>query len=233
MSRSNGFRRAMLLAIASGFPFILNQARGQTYIGQLDGTFISSTFELGSTVSLPDYGWSDYSGTARIFDSAGGNGALIDGTRYGNYQVTYDTGVAIEPNTTYTLSFDMGWIGNGTAGSSTVDYIAQLGTLNTGSYTGLSIAQGGGVTYAGNMSQSIFSGSAQLTYTTGSSVSGDYVSVLLGQVSTDSGVDNFGFDNVKLSATPVPEPGAGLICGVGLMVLALRFYQRRKTVATA
>lgn len=80
-------------------------------IGGLDLVSPSSTFETNGTVSnpLPFYGWTNVSGSARVFDwSITLNGAMIGTTPYGNYEVQYITGVAVQPNTTYTLSVDVG-----------------------------------------------------------------------------------------------------------------------------
>lgn len=195
---------------------------GQGFIGGLNGATASSNFEIGTVQLLPSQGWANVSGFARVFDGAGGNGAIIHGTNgFSNYEVQYDTGVAIQPNTSYDLSLDMGFIA-GIAGGN-ASYSFQLGTLNGGIFTGLGSPETGIVTYAGNLNSGVVSGSDQQIFVSGSSVSGDNLAVRWAQLINPGPSDFFGFDNVILQATAVPEPGTyTLLAGITLSFLAVR-----------
>ncbi len=173
-------------------------------VGGLNGTSTNSTFEIGITgVALPTEGWANVTGTAQVFDlvpPAVYSGALVGTSAYGNYQVQYATGVAIQPSTTYTLSLDMGYLAGLTGGNS--GYSFQLGTLNGGVFTGLGAPVTGTAPYAGNMGGGTVSASAQQVFVTGATVSGDSLAVRWAQTSSLGGgtSDFFGFDNVILRA---------------------------------
>lgn len=206
-------------------------APAQVFIGNLDGVSNSSLFDPGSNMSLPALGWQNVGSTARIFDGAGGNGALIHDTDpFTNYEVQYDTGVAIQPNTTYTLSFDMGFLGG--LGATTASYSAQVGTLNAGVFTPLS----GGVvsgtaTWTGNMTSGFYSPEAGLVVVGPfGSVSGDNLAVRLAQSSNPGPTDFFGFDNVTLSSVPEPREYA---LAMGGALGAWAWIRRRKKAIAA
>lgn len=170
-----------------------------SFVGNLDGTSAASAFEIGTVTLLPTQGWVNVSGSARIFDGAGGNGALIGTGPYTNYAVLHDTGVAIQASTSYALHFDLGYLAGLLGGNSS--YLAQLGTVTGGIFTALA-ADAGSVAHAGNLSGGIVSGTSNLTFVTGSSVSGHNLAVRWEQTaSLGTGSDFFGFDNVTLAAT--------------------------------
>ncbi|MCB9698373.1 MAG: hypothetical protein H6738_16455 [Alphaproteobacteria bacterium] len=170
----------------------------RSYVGTLDGVSLDSTFDTGAQTALPAQGWTNTSGAAQVFGSAV-NGSLIGATPYTNYGVQFDTGVAVQPNTTYHLHMDLGFAA-GIAGGS-AEYLAQLGTLSGGVFTQLGQETGSGV-YVANLSNNVFSGVAHVTVTTGAAVSGDPLAVRFDQTSTMMLSDYFGIDNVTLTAAP-------------------------------
>lgn len=170
------------------------------FVGGLNGVSNSSIFEHGSEAFLPALGWATIAGSARAWDLAS-NGALFGGTQYGNYEVQYDTGVAIRANTTYTLTLDIGYMAALTGGNST--YRFEIGTLNGTTFTPLGSAVTGSAPYAGGMNGSVFAiPDAQQVIVSGSTVSGDRLAVRFAQVSSLGSPlsDHFGFDNVTLEA---------------------------------
>jgi hypothetical protein len=189
--------RAPLGPTPTPTPCSLNTA----FVGGLDGASNSSRFEHGSALALPALGWTNVSGTAQAWDLAS-NGAMLGTTPYGNYEVQYDTGVAIRANTTYTVSFDIGYMAGLTGGNS--GYRFQIGTLNGATFTPLGTAITGNAPYAGaSMNNSVFSiTGAQQVFAAGSTVSGDRLAIRWAQTSSVAGgtSDYFGFDNVKLQA---------------------------------
>jgi hypothetical protein len=183
------------------------------YIGGLDGASNSSIFETSAITPLPNQGWTNVSGAARVFDTPTLNGTMIGTDPYANYAVEYATGVPVAALTTYTLDLDMGFVA-GLAGGS-ADYSFSLGTLSEGTFTPLGEAKTGTITYGGNMASGPFSGSDNLVFTTDATVSGDQLAVQWRQTfqagEQTGGSDYFGFDNVTLDATPVPEPSSVLL----------------------
>jgi photosystem II stability/assembly factor-like uncharacterized protein len=189
-------------------------ARGQVlqnpFIGNLDGTNLSSTFDTGSKTLLPTLGWTAISGTPMVFGYSGGDGMLIDSDNFADYAVQYATGVPILPNTTYTLQFGMGYVASIAGGDS--GYSFQLGTLdNAGNFTGLGEPVTNNVPYGGNTYFGSAATLAQQVLTTGSSVSGNQLGVQWAQTSSlGAGYsDYFGFRDVTLSAsTNIPALSA-------------------------
>ncbi len=210
-------------------PLAYLPARAAVVIGNLDGVSTSSTFDPGSSSNLPSLGWENFAGsTAMIFDGPGLNGALIhtlDGP-FSNYGAWYNTGVAVQPNTTYTLSFDMGFVANAAGGQA--GYFAQLAYVDSGDLNALSDPVTGTVSYAGNLSSGVVSGQDQVVFTSDNSPPGGFLAVYLAQTSSSGVSDFFGFDNVRLSgASAVPETGDyAVIAGAGLVGWA--FHRRRK-----
>ena len=170
------------------------------FVGSLDGASNSSIFEHGTDLSLPALGWANVSGAGRAWDLVA-NGAMFGTTAYGNYEVQYDTGVAIRANTTYTLTLDIGYMAGTSGGNS--GYRFQIGTLNGATFTPLGTAVTGNAPYVGGMNGSVFSvPGAQQVLAAGSSVSGDRLAVRFAQTSSlgNPFSDFFGFDNVRLQA---------------------------------
>lgn len=191
------------------------------FIGGLDGASNSSTFENGVIVALPADGWTNVSGTAQVFDAGAGNGSIIGTTPFGNYEVQYITGVAVQPNTNYVLHFDMGFVAGIVGGSANYSY--QLGTVNAGVFTPLSSPATGTVARTGNMFGGVYSASSSVTILTGSTVSGDILAVRWAQTSNPGPSDFFGFDNVTLAASagPAAVPTLGEIGTATLALLLL------------
>ena len=174
-----------------------------SFVGNLNGTSTASTFQTGTDTPLPSLGWTNVSSTARIWNSIGGNGALIhQNSPWGNYQVQHDTGVSVKPSTTYKLTLDMGYVAGWANGNSA--YSLELGTVTGGLFTALGTAVTGNAPYAGNIFGGSISGSAQQTFTTGASASSGTMALRWAQTSAIavSGYsDWFGIDNVVLTAT--------------------------------
>jgi hypothetical protein len=170
------------------------------FVGNLNGSATASAFETGAANTLPSLGWSNVSGAAQIWDLAS-NGALIGTTPWGNYEVQHDTGVAVLPDTTYTLQFDMGYLAGIAGGNSGFRY--QIGTWNGASFTGFGAPITGTAPYAGNINGGSVSAVGLQTFTTGAVAPGGTLAVRWAQISTlGAGFsDFFGIDKVKLSAT--------------------------------
>lgn len=206
------------------------------YIANLDGVHVNSTFEVnGEVPSLPGYGWYDFYNTARIFDPFPytNNGAMIGSSTtgpYGNYTVAYLTGVPPQPNTTYTLTFDMGYFSSLSGGDS--GYQFQLGTWDGSTFTGFGTPVSGTVPFGSGAGIGNYHYSAtgvQQVYTTGAVVPSDQLVVGWSQTSSlGAGTsDWFGFDNVRLDAVAVPEPATLTLMLLGIAATA-RLLRRRK-----
>jgi hypothetical protein len=199
----------------------------QTYVGNLNGTSPDSTFEGVSTTPLPAQGWSAITGGAQIFAST--NTALIGATGYDPYTVQYATSTSLMPNSSYTLSFRMGYFAGSGAGNA--NYTFQLGTLNGSTFTPLHFTSDTAVPYMGAFSaDGNNSVTASFNYTTGSSVGSDPIAVRWAQTNTSSGADFFGFDNVILTVSAIPEPSAYAVL-FGTVTLAGAVVVRRRKSA--
>jgi MYXO-CTERM domain-containing protein len=201
------------------------------FIAGLDGVENASTFsgqgvtELGAGGLL---GWSNVAATARFFE-AGGDGSMIGTTPYGNYTVRYNplTTLSFQPNTQYSLTFNMGYVAGQTGGSSGYDF--SIGTFTGGVYTPLQSASGLSL-YVGNMhSTSTAVDAVTLTYTTGTGVPAGDLAIQWAQTSTN-GVPNssdfFGFNKVTLDAAAVPEPSSAFFAAAGVVTLVWRRRRR-------
>lgn len=194
------------------------------YIAPLDGTSVESTFETGAITGMPTIGWT---GGGRVFDA--GNGAVINVSHpYNNYQVQFITSTPVQPLSTYSLTFEMGYLAGTHGGMST--YSFELGTVNGGTFTALGSAKTGTVPYGGNMNTSWIPTTDTLVIQTDAVVSGDPLAVRWAQTSSlGSGTsDWFGFDNVRLAVEPIPEPTALLLLPAGALILCTRRGRRRR-----
>ncbi|MES2707600.1 MAG: hypothetical protein V4726_13480 [Verrucomicrobiota bacterium] len=171
----------------------------------LDGLSISSTFETEAVATLPQAGWTDVSGTARIFDAAGANGGIIGTGALDVYTVRYmpAQSVALLPQTRYTLHFDMGFVAGNTGG--TADYSFQLGTVSGGVFTGLGETAAGTVAHTGNLYSGTVSGSANQIVVTGGTVPAGSLAVQWSVTGYSGETDFFGFDNVTLQTAPAVD----------------------------
>jgi hypothetical protein len=213
---------------------LTSQTLAQTFIGGLDGSSVTSTFETntGSGVALPTDGWTVVSGSAQLLDlGPANNGAITDGTSYANYTIQFDTTIPVQANFQYTLTVQMGYFAGLQGGNS--GYSLELGTVVDGLFEGIGTAKTGHVAYAGNINSGIYSGSDTQVITTGTDISGGNLAVRWGQTSslgqTDGGVtsDFLSVDNVKLSASAVPEPTTiSLFASASLIALVAN--RRRK-----
>jgi regulation of enolase protein 1 (concanavalin A-like superfamily) len=178
------------------------------YIAGLDGASAASTFETGSIALLPQSGWSNVTGAARIFDLAGAfNGTVIATTPFGAYTVEYTPpqAVVLLPHTRYVLHFDLGFVAGNVGGSA--DYSFQLGTVTAGAFTGLGSPVSGTLMRLGNMGQGVFSGSAEQEFNTGGTPPPGDLSIRWSLLSYNGNSDFFGFDNVTLEAVPLVPDG--------------------------
>jgi regulation of enolase protein 1 (concanavalin A-like superfamily) len=177
------------------------------FIAGLDGSSPASIFETGATVALPQSGWTNIAGSARIFDTAALNGTIIGTSAFGTFTVQYTPpqAVALLPDTKYTLHFDMGFVAGNTGG--TADYSFQLGTLTGDVFTGLGSPVTGTLLRLGNSASGIFSGSAEQEYNTGSSPPAGNLVVRWSLLGYNGNSDYFGFDNVTLNAVSLVPDG--------------------------
>ena len=130
----------------------------------------------------------------------------------------YNTALALQPNTTYTLTVDIGFYT--TSGTSGNGWQVSLGSRNGTTFTSLS-TDTGSATYAGHLHDNVFSDNAVVQFTTGAIVSSDPVALRLSRTTT--GPTNWlGFDNVKLDATTVPELSSSLLGALGAFALIVR-----------
>ena len=135
-----------------------------------------------------------------------------------NSDIYQDVG-SLQPNTTYSLTVYTGFnnaYSNGEFG------VLQLvnGTSDTGSVLN-------SMTYTPSTTWPYAFEDVTLSYTTGSTVSGDLTLVL--GVAAPAGGDQIGFNNVRLTASPVPEPatmGLFTVGGLGLLLLKRRKAER-------
>lgn len=233
---TTSFRTRLALAILSlAAPLGL---RAQ-FVGNLDGTHISSTFttSVDGTNALADFGWTSFSGVgARIFGQSGGttNDVLIAVDGFANYGVQYNTGVSLTANTTYTLNFRVGYVSAGT--SSVNEYSAQIGTWDGTTFSPLSTQTGSvnrasngttGASFGANFNNSISIGFSYVSPASG--LSANQIAVRWAQTSASNTPDSdfFGLDHVTLSAVPEPGSFAGL-CGLAALGFAATRRRRRE-----
>lgn len=172
----------------------------------------------------PD-GWNGatraFSGTSTTSVEDGAEDRALIATGVGNYTTRKELTIAIEPNTTYTLSLKGGVYASSAGRSGTFRY--SLGTGTVGSYTQLSTESV--ATLNQTVQNEYFFGAGNnaslpdLVYTSGATVSGANLVIHV----RAEGDDYQGVDNIVLTA--VPEPSSAALLGLGGLALILR---RRK-----
>ena len=149
-------------------------------------------------------------------DAVGDNTTLT--SQSDNSSLYQDVG-ALQPNTTYTLTVYTGFYNGYSTGQFGVLQLVN-GVTDTGTVLN-------SVTYTSSTTWPYAFEDVNLSYTTGSAVSGD-LTLVLG--SAAPGNDSIGFNNVRLTATAVPEPAAlGLFAvgGMGLLLVGRKRAARR------
>ncbi len=215
------------------FPALLvSSLPAQTYVGNLNGTALDSTFEqgvFGSFYAPSFYNWTVVSGTPEGFTYT--NSIMTGGSASGfaAYDLRYLTSTAIAANTAYTLSVDIGYAA-GAINTGNATYRFDLGTWNGSTFTSLQNQQGtapdvGNIDASGTNATTFF-----FTYTTGASPGTDVLAVEIQQVGTNPGIPDFmSFDNVKLSYAAVPEPATfATLAGLGVLGMAVWCRRGRK-----
>lgn len=152
----------------------------------------------------------------------GVNGADFAGGVVGDV-ITQDLGVAILSNTTYTIDFAQARRGDGTNAGQHTSGIMSIG-LFTGAADITAVIAG-----SANFDSADIAPNSSLartfSFTTGAVVPGGNVSVFVrGSDGNVSGVKLY-FDDIKIDASPVPEPSSTALLGLGGFALLLR---RRK-----
>ncbi len=195
---------------------------------------VTATYSFGPTSSpsgspVTDWGVNGYAGVVNK-SSISGDASQLIGSQIGvadtasdnttlsgqpdNSDLYQDVG-ALLPNTVYSLTVYTGFNSGYASGEFGVLQLVN-GTSDTGTVLN-------GTTYDSSALTSF--GNVTLDYTTGSTVSGDLTLVL--GAAAPTGGDQVGFNNVRLTANPVPEPaslGLFAVGGLGLLLL-----NRRKT----
>jgi hypothetical protein len=199
----------------------------------------------GSISNAATWGWSYYFASGAGVDKDSGvqlntnagittpspDGTSQDGWINGGGNYLYQDVGALLPNTTYTLTVDVsapgpnnyaGFGGTGSATSAETDLLALINGTNPQTTSG-SVALTGSLLNSATVTPTagLWSPNDSVSYTTGSSVSGDLTIEL---EETAAGAHEQGvFDNVRVSATAVPEPAsAGLLCLGSLLALRRR-----------
>ena len=150
------------------------------------------------------------------------NGADFAGGVVGDV-ITQDLGVAILSDTTYTIDFAQARRGDGTNAGQHTSGIMSIG-LFTGAADITAVIAG-----SANFDSADIAPNSSLartfSFTTGAVVPGGNVSVFVrGSDGNVSGVKLY-FDDIKIDASPVPEPSSTALLGLGGFALLLR---RRK-----
>ncbi len=211
-------------------PILWATPSNAAYVGNLDGTSVQSTFYNGSgsvnTTTLPS-GWINATGTARVFGdgtASHGYGIISNGTSTSNFSVLYDTQTAIQANTEYLLTTDLGFYTGGGSGHISGNFTLELGTWDGSNFTPLA-SNSGAVNYYAYGFGTDASGSTALNLTTGAGVSGD----LAVRLSRTGGTVNWqGFDNVVLTAASIPEPGTLALLAAGVAGLLCYAWRKRR-----
>ena len=202
-----------------------------------------NSFEINAGGDMNPGGWNNGIGpdwNGRDGDSAGGafeeyiGGFVADGTDHigmgTGYYVWQDTGVAIAPNTTYTLTVAAGNRNanfSGVGNASTYAILAggtNLGAANfadTAAVIGNSnLTLASGSVDASTFAASSFGDGDTLVFTTGATVPNENLVVLLGD---NSPTGRSHFDNVRLDAVAaVPEVSSALLGSLAALFLLRR-----------
>lgn len=142
------------------------------------------------------------------------------------YYIWQDTGVALQPNTTYTLTIAAGRRPGQTGGTNASTYAILAGTAGLGTLADTAAVIADGVTLASGsfdvagLPDLGFVDAPDLVFTTGATVPAENVVVLLGDNSPGG---RSHFDNIRLDATAIPEVSTPL-----LGALAAFFFLRRR-----
>jgi hypothetical protein len=235
------------LALAASL-FVSHLRAAVTYVGNLDGSHMSSTFTTSTDgfQALGPFGWTSFSGAGgNVYGQTGGttNDVLIGVDDYDNYGVQFNTGVGVQANQVYSLSLLMGYVSGGT--STGASYDISLGTWNGSSFTAFtadtpalevgSVHRNSGPTQAASFGANIAGAvSVTVTYTTGASPGTDPIRVRWAQTAAGTvgppPSDFFGIDNVTLSVSAIPEPST-YAAVLGCLVMAAGFVRRRRSSA--
>ena len=153
------------------------------------------------------------------------DGSQHVGINVGGY-IWQDTGVALQPNTTYTLSLAAGnRAGQSNVGNvTTYSILAGATNLGVATYaTAADVVADNGLTLATQTvnattlaAEGTFADAPSLVFTTGAVVPAENVVIFLGA----DGVGRSHFDNIRLDASPVPEPSTsllGVLAGLALL----------------
>lgn len=187
-----------------------------------NGSFEAPTLDPGGwSNDLPDTGWTQLpeNGSAFIeyIDGFSADGNQHLGMAEGA-EVYQDLGVALSPNSTYTLTVS--------AGNRNANFTPAEGQVSSFAfYLGDAAANGGTLLAAstfdaGTLGESSYSDDLSVSYSTGDSVAAGNLFISL----ASTGAGRAHFDNVRVDV--VPEPTAGVLAIVGCLAI-LRVRRRR------
>jgi hypothetical protein len=204
-------------------------------------TINDPSFEINGGGDMAVGGWNndlapDWQG--RDGQNAGGafeeyiSGFVADGTDHvglaTGYYLWQDTGVALAPNTTYTLTIAAGnRNANFSVAGNQTTYALLAGTAGLGTFANTGEVIADGVTLAASafdastLAASSYADAPSLVFTTGATVPAENLVVLLGDNSA-SGRSHF--DNIRLDATAsaIPEVSTSLLGALAGLVLLRR-----------
>ncbi len=244
----HGYRQLALAAAAFGAAHFVAGTASATTITVLNPDFSSpvtssyvahGTVAPGSDTANTDWGIQGYGGveaegnlyskdpTGQVPQLVGSQVAFADAVSTNTslssqpYNSDFYQNVgALQANTTYSLTVYTGF----NAGYKTGEF-GVLELVNGTSDTGTVLNS---VAYTPSTAWPYAFEDISLTYTSGSTASGD-LTVVLGVAGPASG-DQIGFNNVRLTASPVPEPSAmGLLAvgGLSLLLVCRKTASRR------